>query len=287
MQPRVNNFDQIVALYNSIKPLVSKHHSLADDIRPIDKRSRKHERVVEIIQGKKYALTCNLYGDDRPPITWERLNTGDFVTVDTEASYTQTYRQQFLHAQLPVGLSFINGSTHYMGAWDGQQEHRYYAPRAADKKVSHKPTPLVFKHTSPSSPPMLGTAYYTWRHVSGSYTKPTVRVDKEKKKALKPYTDEFFDWLCAVGPLLPTSWSDLRAEVRKLPFGQSKVEEITKIIQDPEHELRVALACDFIDRMQNFSVKAITTPEQLKSFRSRYNTWVNHSFKLATKTLGE
>ena len=42
---RFNTFNEVVSWYERTKPLVSKHHSLANDVRPIGDRKRKWERI--------------------------------------------------------------------------------------------------------------------------------------------------------------------------------------------------------------------------------------------------
>ena len=45
---RFNTFNEVVSWYERTKPLVSKHHSLANDVRPIGDRKRKWERIRKV-----------------------------------------------------------------------------------------------------------------------------------------------------------------------------------------------------------------------------------------------
>ena len=56
---KLNTFNDVVNRYSEIKPLVSKHHTLEDDIRPIADRRRKHERI-ERVSSNKYILRDTL-----------------------------------------------------------------------------------------------------------------------------------------------------------------------------------------------------------------------------------
>ena len=42
---KLNTFNDVAKRYSEIKPLVSKHHTLEDDVRPIADRRRKHQRI--------------------------------------------------------------------------------------------------------------------------------------------------------------------------------------------------------------------------------------------------
>ncbi len=59
----LNTFDKVVAYYESIKPLVSKHHTLADDLRPIGDRNRKWERIQKV-NANCYILQDGWNGSD-------------------------------------------------------------------------------------------------------------------------------------------------------------------------------------------------------------------------------
>ena len=52
---RPNSFEAVERLYESIRPVVSKNHTIGDDIRPISSRRKKHERI-EKLTNNCYAL---------------------------------------------------------------------------------------------------------------------------------------------------------------------------------------------------------------------------------------
>ena len=60
-----------------------------------------------------------------------------------------------------------------------------------------------------------------------------------------------------------------------------------EILCDTEHELRVHYACEFLLSLQNTSIRNITTQEELKALKSKFNAWANRSLGLNNKILGE
>lgn len=63
----INCFADAEARYNNTKPLVSKHHTLEQDVRPVGNRARKWERIVRL-DPNTYALSCGGFAD--PVFTW-------------------------------------------------------------------------------------------------------------------------------------------------------------------------------------------------------------------------
>jgi hypothetical protein len=55
--PRLNNFNAVASHYAGIKPMISKVHTLEQDVRPLGDRKRKLERV------KKFSDDCYAYYD--------------------------------------------------------------------------------------------------------------------------------------------------------------------------------------------------------------------------------
>ena len=49
---RLNTFAEVEEMYNSVKPVVSKNHTVEQDIRPVGARHRKHERIMKINDNK-------------------------------------------------------------------------------------------------------------------------------------------------------------------------------------------------------------------------------------------
>ena len=86
-----NTFVEVANHYKSIRPLVSKHHTLEDDVRPIGRRERKWERIIKM-SDDLYILADDYFGKGspnaysnaqvkRPPIKWERVGKSEFLEV--------------------------------------------------------------------------------------------------------------------------------------------------------------------------------------------------------------
>ena len=60
----LNNFKAVEAKYNSIKPVVSKNHTLDQDIRPIGERRYKWQRIKKLSDNCYAFLDGYSYGDD-------------------------------------------------------------------------------------------------------------------------------------------------------------------------------------------------------------------------------
>lgn len=64
---KINCFADAEARYNDTKPLVSKKHTLEQDVRPVGDRARKYERIIKV-SDTCYALSCG--GRVDPVFTW-------------------------------------------------------------------------------------------------------------------------------------------------------------------------------------------------------------------------
>jgi len=129
-------------------------------------------------------------------------------------------------------------------------------------------------------------------------------VDKEKKKALRGDMEQFYEWMCSVGPLLAVNDYSFLQRIREelqehaIPpdvFSQYGIEFnprlATEIVKDYNHPLRIHLATNFLVRMDNHRswaepntslIKSIETVEDQRNFRAKYNSWVNKAFGLMT-----
>jgi len=65
--PKLNSFDEVAETYAKTKPVVSKNHTVEQDVRPIGKRARKWERIIKV-NDYCYALSCGGYAD--PVFNW-------------------------------------------------------------------------------------------------------------------------------------------------------------------------------------------------------------------------
>jgi len=126
---KLDTFAEVEAWYNKTKPLVSKHHTIEQDVRPIGNRTRKYERIIKI-NDNCYAFSHGGYYDPvfswgytEPmkampltptdiarcaPIVWKRAKDGtETVTVrNGQGKWQHNSRYSFLKRALPRGLGF-------------------------------------------------------------------------------------------------------------------------------------------------------------------------------------
>jgi len=116
-----SNLNDVIYWYNNIRPMVSKNHTLEDDIRPIGDRKRKWERIVKIT-ANKYALSdgtaWHWYGggnyEERlvshfAPITWWRDRKGtEFVRIRNSPYSHASSFCNFMRYYLPEGMHLDN-----------------------------------------------------------------------------------------------------------------------------------------------------------------------------------
>jgi len=312
----LNNFKDVAERYASVKPLVSQYHTREDDVRPINSRRRKNERI-ERVNENKYILhdvlpakNCNSWSISfvkYPPIIWERLDctgctsefqSGDYITVrgSATAGY-DTSRYNFLRTYLPRGLSFDNHSQHgkhFLVTALGRsylprvERRRWLDLREGEERPDYK---LQFYLTSVDNRKVF-------KLVSFLYDQPKTRVDKEKKAALAQELASFWEWMVSVGFLLHTNdWeyrNQLRQEVLHYKeehkmhdqgdYGVHFPEKLAlQIVKDYNHPLRIHLAYNFLAKND------IKTTDGKGKFRQAYNRWCNTMFRLTyeTKVTGE
>jgi len=123
---RPSNLNDVIYWYNNTRPMVSKNHTLEDDIRPVGDRKRKWERIVKLT-ANKYALSdgtaWHWYGngnyDDRlvahfAPITWWRDRKGtEFVRVRNSPDCHSVSFCNFMRYYLPEGMR-LDSTTLYV-----------------------------------------------------------------------------------------------------------------------------------------------------------------------------
>ena len=331
---KLNTFNDVAKRYSEIKPLVSKHHTLEDDVRPIADRRRKHERI-ERVHSDKYILRDTLpmenpnrygpwYGNylnlatERPPITWEILHdkkgnlTYEQITVRGGITHSHdTSRYNFLREYLPRHMYFHSGSKHFIrhkvidiekGVIVGEEgivrstTNKYvdrYIPRPEYRWQSSgipvtEPEPdylLTFRRKDKWP---IGV----WDFSGPFWPEPRVRIDKRKKKSLKPHIDKFYEWMCIVGPLMPYDDWDYRermvTEINEhkqsgvsylgaLQDGMLPATLATEIVMDYNHPLRTHLAWHFLTQTD---IRGVDTQEAKRKFRNDFNRRANDLFDL-------
>ena len=321
---RFATFKDVERHYNNIKPVVSKYHKKEDDIRPINRRDRKWERIekrsdTEYVFHDYYfreELAKHTEWQKRPPIVWEAkempTGTRELVTVRGSTRWSfDISRHNFLRAYLPVGLFWCvntNGTHEVLieNGISGVAATSHYMPRPKNYGLKAGPevTDYLLQFVRVNSEDNLPM----WECITPEWPKLKLRVDKNRKKQLKQHNDEFWGWMCSVGPMLDMEWSTLESlsteiieymktsgkqygfslnggkiDPWKYSYGirnQFPRELAEEIVKDYNHPLRIHLACNFL---QLNDIKSIGSKEDNNTFRSAYNRWFNTTLGLVER----
>jgi hypothetical protein len=129
---KINCFADAEARYRDTKPLVSKHHTLEQDVRPVGDRARKYERIIKV-SDTCYALSCGgrvdpvftwsisdkTYQEAHPitpaeiarlsPIVWRKLKDGtETITIRNGAGeWAHNMVYSFMYRALPRNIGFV------------------------------------------------------------------------------------------------------------------------------------------------------------------------------------
>jgi hypothetical protein len=268
------------------------------------------------------------------PIVWDIQLQPDGSYLETvkvrngSGDGAHTSRYQFLAEFLPVSLRYFGdgGGRQYIAVAneaDRAPLTKYYLPKSRsvdavqwDYYVNHKHSQhwaehyqreddhkyLVFARQSkvPDHTTSVGDIYFgDWALISPEFkpVNPKSRVDKARKKELKPHLDEFWQWACSVGKMLPIrDWEyvrDAKNQLRKANVMTSSQwassnsydsDKIQHILTTSDHELRLPLLTMF---MVQSDMNHATTPEDAKKVRRQFNQWANRACGLVTTTKGE
>ena len=200
---------------------------------------------------------------------------------------------------ITAGVSL--SSAHWLEQFqrEDDQKHLVFARTAkifAQSDNAQKPTPTV---ANLLTDPDLDFVTGDWTLISPEFkpVNPKSRVDKVRKKELKPHLDEFWQWACNVGKMLPIrDWEyvrDAKNQLRKANVMTSSQwassnryngDEVQHILTTSDHELRLPLLTVF---MIQSDMNHATTPEDAKKVRASFNRWANQACGLVTTTKGE
>ncbi len=268
------------------------------------------------------------------PIVWDIQVQPDGTYVETvkvrngSGDYAHTSRYQFLYEFLPKGLLYVGGSDGRQHIAIAGKDAKYYLPKSWSVEEAQwdyfvsRPKPelwtekyqreddhkhLVFARQAyvPDAELMektgvLPNSLQPWTLISPEFkaVNPKSRVDKKRKKELKPYLDEFWRWGCSVGKLLPiTDWEYTR-EVKKqlrdaevltsqgywMATNRYNGDKVQHILTTSSHELRLPLLTMF---MLTSDMNNAVTPDDAKRVRAQFNRWANNACGLVTRTKGE
>tara|TARA_R100001460_G_scaffold226_4_gene1016 strand:- start:1714 stop:2796 length:1083 start_codon:yes stop_codon:yes gene_type:complete len=271
------------------------------------------------------------------PIVWDIQLQPDGSYLETvkirngSGDQAHTSRYQFLAEFLPTSLRYSGGTDGrqhiYIPNPDRLRQVKYYLPKSRsvgaaqwDYYVNSKSSQhwaehyqreddhkyLVFAREAyvpdvelMEKTGVLPNSLQPWKLISPEFkpVNPKSRVDKERKKELKPHLDEFWQWACSVGKMLAIDdWQyvrDAKATLRQHNVLKGGVwsshdsfdgDKVQEIITTSDHELRVPLLTAY---MIKSDMRYACTPEDAKRVRAHFNRWANRACGLVTTTKGE
>lgn len=299
---RFNTFNEVVSWYERTKPIVSKNHTLADDVRPIGNRKQKWERIRKV-DAETYVLLDGYYGStmygnngrgdaqyeqDMAPIMWKREADGDYIYIRNGLVGSVPFtRFRFLQWYLPNDIAFRYNQQgkHWVRAktptgWEDfplpKTKYRWdYQLREATVDDGKR---LKFRANEDGTFTRVGEAFKVER----------TTVDKELKKQWKERIDSFYTQAAALAPMLDTTWNgkqEYRTAIAEwckdngfdVPYygGINQIPSaLTRyIVEQEDHPLRIPLMALVVDEIGG--KRKIETKDDLMKIRSAYNRLMN------------
>lgn len=298
---RFNTFNDVAKWYANTKPLVSKNHTLTDDVRPIGDRKRKWERIKRIDENT-YALCDGNYGnciwgnsdpamreleDTMAPIVWMRREDGDFIRIRNHSTGgCSVTRYNFIAYNLPSAMHF-----HY------NQQGKHYVRVNGESLILPKCKVHIERVSGQVRELRDDDVFLMFRaNEDGTFTRvgdklkvEVQKVDKELKKQWRERLDAFYGYCAAIAPMIDTSWSG-RSEYRDLIVewakGQGRdlpswirntsslpTDFVREVVTQEDHPMRVAVAAYIIDDIGGKRV--IESQDDVRQIKATYNRVMN------------
>jgi hypothetical protein len=318
----LDTFHRVEEMYNTTKPMVSKKHSLLDDIRPLGPRNRKWERI------KKFSYNCYglMDGGDydglgehtrqwydrrtkKPkdikeekefaPILWTYDGTRERIRIRNGLdNCAHTIRYTMLENALPSNMVFYSDNgKQYVGIEHGdgkkyQKDRDYFLPKGD--------YPLEFeRQVSPWDQNLWRVRGNTYKYVH-----PKKRVDKKRKAEIKPYSDKLLEYVVSMYNILPSTdfdyFNKMTDEI-KVHCGHSNWytlhnQNLSDVICDPEWHRHVTSLFQYEvwqylrdrqlwgerDNVEN----KLGGDVDLPTLRARYNDFINKYCQLVSTIEG-
>lgn len=301
---RFNKFDQVVSWYQSTKPMVSKYHEVAHDVRPIGERKRKWERIKKI-DDNTYALLDGNYGrtmwgqrdevlhefeNTMAPITWMRREDGDFIRIrNHNKDNISVTRYNFLHWHLPDGLRF--GYNQQGKHWVRHNGEDLPLPKCKVRLVNDNGARTV--HDDNMYLIFRANKDGTFTRVGDKLMVEVQKVDKDEKKLWRDKLDAFYNHCAALAPMLDIGWSGrneytnmVREHLNNTPGANLRgvwirntkslpPEFMREVVTHEDHPLRVAVAAMVIYDIGG--KRAIESQDDVRAIRAAYNRVMNQA----------
>ena len=319
----IDSFKWVETSYNNTPPVREREHGTKRDIRPIGDRARKWEHI------HKFSDTCyGLFdGDDGDtvqrwrayptttaeskklcPILWERHSDGRETVTIRNGSGTNNHnaRYSFLKRYLPRALTFTNkNGKHFV--YNRDDGSMYYLAKSrtitATRKQSHQGTrnrwlkaQRFISHDDGAALTFerrVDTGIVMFAFVGGGLDmpKPPRTVVKKSEKAKhKQAIADFWEFACAMGPMLPIDSYQYRYDLRKeliehTPKSNNNTTTfynvqafdlphkfVLEVLNDANHPMRLNLLAEFVKASD---IQYVNTDADAKRVREQYNRWIN------------
>ena len=318
----INSFADIEKRYNETKPIAGKNKHLniipVDDRKRKWERIEKISddcyaiydgELGDPIQHNRWGHPANKCLTPEvslalAPIVWTRVKDVTSCGVFSSLGYTirirngvgdyaHVSRYSFLNRAMPLGLRFVQtgqgrqyitcgGVDYYLPKSGYSPNTKEYSDERMWTTVEDDHHYLTFFHESPIR--NNTSKLYGWVPHTNTFTfqHPKSRVDKEEKAKHKANTDKFWDWICAVAPLMPVTgaWdspertnynaysdrmaneaNDYLTSIQARYYGHhgygtvlsGNSEECAKVVKemmaDEDHPLRLPMAWAFVNKV--------------------------------------
>ena len=253
----LNTFDDVAKRYAETKPIRGARAS--EDLRPLGERRYWWNRIMRV-SDTKYLLLDGHWGSGwncsaqemTCPILWERRDDGDYLTIRSHMNDgISVSRYTFLDRFLPYGLSFDwyseTGKHYVVQRNTGSGEKRHYLPKFKGRMDWSNRT---FEMTRDNKIVFKVEADGSFTRANELQPYQTRRIDKDLDRKYTDKVTELWQWAQDMLPILGENIVNDRYEyANKLTgggywywtksIGQT---ELCAILDDPEHEKRLALA---------------------------------------------
>ena len=303
---RFDTFAEVKKWYDETKPIVSKNHGLMDDVRPLNQRRYKWERIVKLSE-TKYAIVDGSWSpidyntttasersfnkeliEKMGAIVWEKRDDCEYLSIRgcANGGYSIS-RYKLLDMNLPWTLRHTSNTRQgYHWIKDSLGNNEYKLPKMKCRPdwqnhsfKTYEDNSLVFKRVTDDAGKTTA-----WERI-GEVAIIGTRLDLDRKKQLKPALNSFYQWLTTMQPLIPTDWESSRefntlmAEGLGIDsfWGGRSADQITPefaeaVISDEDNQYRLAFAATLL-RWIEVRECPNKHPDRYKSYRNDDGTW--------------
>ena len=318
----IDSFKWVEDWYNNTPPVRERDHGTKRGIRPIGDRARKWEHIHKF-SDTCYGLFDGADGDtvqrwhsDQPttaeskklcPILWERHSDGRETVTIRNGSGTNNHnaRYSFLKRYLPRALTFTNkNGKHFV--YNRDDGSMYYLAKSrtitATRKQSHQGTRNRWLKAQRFISHDDGAALTFERRVDTEIARfafvgggldtpkpPRTVVNKSEKAKHKQAIKDFWEFACAMGPMMPIDTYEYRYDLRKELIQHSEnhgghpsffntwdfrlpSKFVREILRDDTHSMRLNLLAEFV---RESDIQYVETDADAQRVRGQYNRWIN------------